>query len=259
MGTGFRIRSRAKINSSPRHERDRPQKFRRALSALRQGDGAGVQAVLLQALRRYRSQSMAVRRLCGSGEGRRRRGRRSARRTQVWTSNHDCVHASRRKKPGLARPAVRHAQARRHPSGRLCARCRPCPADRPLPRRSADKRRRAHHRGGGRGAGGRRLAGRRARRAADAVERRRQLHQHAVAGAHLPVSAADADHDARRMGGVQSLAGADGIDRRSGAQTLRGGGLSRAQRRTRSKAPPSAPCSRPSATSASPPWCCRSN
>ena len=66
-----------------------------------------------------------------------------------------------------------------------------------------------------------------ARRAADAIERRRQLHQHAVAGAHLPLSAADADHDAWRVGGVQSVAGADGIDRRSGAQAVRGRGLPR--------------------------------
>ena len=39
----------------------------------------------------------------------------------------------------------------------------------------------------------------------------------------LPVSAADADHHARRVGGVQSLAGADGLDRRAGAQAVRGG------------------------------------
>ena len=44
----------------------------------------------------------------------------------------------------------------------------------------------------------------------DAIERARQLRQHAVAGAQLPVSAADADHHARRVGGVQSLAAADG-------------------------------------------------
>ena len=43
----------------------------------------------------------------------------------------------------------------------------------------------------------------------------------------LPVSAADADHHARRVGGVQSLAGADGLDRRAGAQAVRGAGLSR--------------------------------
>ena len=86
----------------------------------------------------------------------------------------------------------------------------------------------AHHGRGGRRAGGGRLARRRARRAADAIERRRQLHQHALAGADLPLSAADADHDARRVGGVQSLAGADGVDRRSGAQIVRGGNLPRA-------------------------------
>ena len=55
----------------------------------------------------------------------------------------------------------------------------------------------------------RRLARRPAQRAADAVERRRQLHQHAVAVGDRPLSAADAGDDARRMGRVQSLAGAD--------------------------------------------------
>ena len=45
---------------------------------------------------------------------------------------------------------------------------------------------------------------------AHAVERRRQLHQHAVAGCDRPVSAADAGDDARRVGRVQSVAGADG-------------------------------------------------
>ena len=36
----------------------------------------------------------------------------------------------------------------------------------------------------------------------DAVERRRQLHQHAVAGALVPVSDVDDDHHARRVGRV---------------------------------------------------------
>ena len=49
-----------------------------ALPDLRQAGRCGVQAVLLQALRRHRSQSLAVRRLCGAGEGGRRRGRRAS-------------------------------------------------------------------------------------------------------------------------------------------------------------------------------------
>ena len=105
----------------------------------------------------------------------------------------------------------------------------------------------------------RRLARRPARRAADAVERRRQLHQHVFAGAHLPLSAADVYYDARRVGGVQSVAGADGLDRRSGAQIVRGRGLSREQSPRKSKARPSARCRPCSATSALPPCCCRSN
>ena len=65
----------------------------------------------------------------------------------------------------LARPAVRHAQARRHRASRLRARCRPCAADRALPRRREHPRRGAHHRGRGRGARRRRLARRRSVRA----------------------------------------------------------------------------------------------
>ncbi len=38
------------------------------------------------------------------------------------------------------------------------------------------------------------------RGAAAAIERRRKLHQHAVAGIDLPISVAHAGHDARRMG-----------------------------------------------------------
>ena len=59
-------------------------------------------------------------------------------------------------------------------------------------------------------AGRRRLARRRARRTADAVERRRQLHQHAVAARAAAASRSDAGDDARRVGRVQSVAGADG-------------------------------------------------
>ena len=44
----------------------------------------------------------------------------------------------------------------------------------------------------------------------------------------LPLSAADADHHARRVGRVQSVAAADGLDRRRRHQTVRRRGLSRA-------------------------------
>ena len=66
----------------PDDERNRRKTCRRALPALRQGDRSGVQAVLLQALRRHRSQPLALRRLCGAGERGRRRGRRAAGRTR---------------------------------------------------------------------------------------------------------------------------------------------------------------------------------
>src|SRR6267143_1795793 len=59
---------------------------------------------------------------------------------------------------------------------------------------------------------GRCLGGRPARRTADAVERRRQLREHAVADPDFPLSVPDAGDDARRMGRVQSLAGADGVE-----------------------------------------------
>ncbi len=121
----------------------------------------------------------------------------------------------------LAGPVVRDAQGRRHPPGRLRARRRPFAADRALQGRSRHPRRGADHRGGGHGDGRRRLARRAALGAAHAIERRRQLHQHAVADSRLPLSDADARHDARRVGGVQSLAGADGLDRRAGAEALR--------------------------------------
>ena len=49
-----------------------------------------------------------------------------------------------------------------------------------------------------------------ARVAADAVERRRQLHQHARRCRACRFPLADAGHDARRVGRVQPVAGADG-------------------------------------------------
>src|SRR4029453_2163163 len=63
---------------------------------------------------------------------------------------------------------------------------------------------------------------RRASWAIEALEGGRKLRKHFFAGAHLPLSTAHVHHHARRMGGVQSLAGAHGIDNRSGAQVARG-------------------------------------
>ena len=61
------------------YERDRPQSASCAfLPDLREAGRAGLQAFLFQALRGYRSQSLAIRRLCGSRKGRRRRRRRTA-------------------------------------------------------------------------------------------------------------------------------------------------------------------------------------
>ncbi len=77
--------------------------------------------------------------------------------------------------------------------------------------------------------------------------------------AHLPLPHADVHHHARRVGGVQSVAGADGLDRRAGAESMRGGSLPRAQGRTRCKGIAERACSRPTATSASSPCCCRRN
>src|SRR5579883_1016184 len=58
------------------------------------------------------------------------------------------------------------------------------------------------------------MARRPALRAIDAIERRGQLHQHALAGQELPVPARHTGHDARRVARVQSVAGADGSHRR---------------------------------------------
>ncbi len=52
------------------NEIDRKTSAARFLPDLRQAGRAGIQAILLQALRGYRSQSLAFRRLCGPGEGR---------------------------------------------------------------------------------------------------------------------------------------------------------------------------------------------
>src|SRR5258708_31509127 len=100
----------------------------------------------------------------------------------------------------------------RYPSGRLCPRCRAHAADQSLPRRQCDPRHRPHHRGGGRGAARRRLARRAPRRAPHAEPRRRQLPQHPVPPPPLPVPAALDRDDARPVGRVQPVAGADGTE-----------------------------------------------
>src|SRR6185437_16390371 len=120
----------------------------------------------------------------------------------------------------MAGGGVRRAQTGRYPAGRLRARRRTRRADRGGARGQRHARRRADHRGGGHRAGRRRLARRAAFGAADAVLRRRQLHQHALAADQLPDAVPDPGDDARRVGRVQSVAGADGQRhaRRAGAR-----------------------------------------
>ncbi len=69
---------------------------------------------------------------------------------------------------------------------------------------------RTHHRGRGHRSLHRGLAGRGAQRSPHAVERRWQLHQHALAAGELSDSVPDHRHDARRVSGVQSVASLDG-------------------------------------------------
>ncbi len=106
-------------------------------------------------------------------------------------------------------------------SGGLCARCRARAPDHALRRRCRHAQRAAHHRGGRRGAARGGMAGRRARRPPDAEQWRRQLRQHALADPGLSFSAADADHHARRVGRVQSVAAAHGPADRPHARALR--------------------------------------
>src|SRR5271156_5665603 len=54
------------------------------------------------------------------------------------------------------------------------------------------------------------MARRSTQRRVDAVERRRQLHQHALLAGYRSLSLAPTRHNARRVGGVQSVASADG-------------------------------------------------
>ena len=93
----------------------------------------------------------------------------------------------------------------------LCPRCRPLPADQAVACRSRYPDHRADH-GRGRAsriAAGAWLGGERSG-AADAIERRRQLHEHVVTRRERPASLPDAGDDARRMGGVQPVADPDG-------------------------------------------------
>src|SRR5216683_1315579 len=141
----------------------------------------------------------------------------------------------------LAGGYIRDFAALRCPSGALRAGCRAFRADRTRAGRILDARGPADDGRGRRGAVGRRLGRWPARRVADAVERRRQLREHAVADPDFPLSVPDAGDDARRMGRIQSLAGADGVEhggrvrtvgnqgvaglsRRRGARGRRGGG-----------------------------------
>ena len=182
---------------------------------------AAFKPVLLQALRRYRSQSLARRRLCCSGERGRRRGRRAAGRERRgralmnapildWP---DKLFATL-KRAGVAQvgyvPDAGHS--------RLIERCRADTDIRDVVLTTEEE--------GVALAAGAWLGGERAALLMQSSGAR-QLRQHAVAGTHLPLSAADVHHHARRMGGVQSLAAADGIDRRTGAEIVRGASLSR--------------------------------
>ncbi len=78
--------------------------------------------------------------------------------------------------------------------------------------------------------------------AADAVERRRQLHQHAVAGDELRLSVPDAGHHARRMGRVQSVAGPDGRGHAAARSRLMGVTVLRLRRGRREAADGAAAC-----------------
>ena len=110
----------------------------------------------------------------------------------------------------LAGRDLPRAEGCQHHPGLLCARCRAFEADPAAPRRSGDRHHGSDHRGRRHCACRRRLAGGQSLRAAAAIERRGQLHQHALADGNLPLSAAGHRDHARRMGGVQSLADAHG-------------------------------------------------
>ncbi len=115
--------------------------------------------------------------------------------------------------------ALRHAAGRRRQAGRVRARCRAQAADRARARQPGAEDDRADDRGRRRRAPRRCAPRRPARRAAPAVERRRELHQHALARRRMPRPAADAGDDARRMGRIQSVAGDDGPGDAGGARS----------------------------------------
>src|SRR5580693_6526031 len=105
----------------------------------------------------------------------------------------------------LAGRHFRDFAALRRPPGGLRAGCRTFATDRAGAGGAFDAGGVANDGRGGGGAARGGLGRRRARRASDAVERSRQLHQHAVAHPHFPPAVSDARDDARRMGGVQSV------------------------------------------------------
>ena len=112
--------------------------------------------------------------------------------------------------PGLAGRDLWGAEGGPGPAGQLCPGRGPPQPHRAGPCRSRHRDHRPDDGGGRHRAGRRRLAGRPAGGAPDAVERRRQLHQHALPDRHLPLPAADPGDHARRVGRVQSVAGAHG-------------------------------------------------
>ena len=117
----------------------------------------------------------------------------------------------------LAARSLRSAPPPRHHPGRLRARRRPQHSHRPLdrgPRGAFDS---VDHRRGRRGTHRRRRSRRRACRAADAVERRRQLHQHALADQGRALSVPDAGQHARRLRRGKSVAVSHGPGDPAGA------------------------------------------
>src|SRR5215831_19170364 len=123
----------------------------------------------------------------------------------------------------------------RRPAGRLRAGCRAQPPDRALRRGPEHPRRGADHRAGRRRSGRRCRPRRAARRAPDAEQRRRQLHQYVLALEELRLSLPHPHHHEGRVRGVQSVAGADGLDHPSEPEALRipdlsGGGAERCRR-----------------------------
>ncbi len=175
----------------------------KSLPDLRQARGRTCPAVLLAALQRRRSPSVVFRRLRHSGGGERRRCRRGQGRAARpgratskmenqtgWPDQlFDVIKGADVRQVGYV-PDAGHARADRSLQGRQR-----------YPRCRALDRRRGHR------ARGRRLARPPAHRAANAVERGRQLHQHALADEHVPLPVPHLHHDARRVGRVQSVAG----------------------------------------------------